>query len=244
MVKAFSTPAPASHSLMASSASACSMLLIAGWLQPLQGVLQQTSHALQLRRRFGLAAAAQAELLQAQQVLAELRGGALGGRAGIVQLVHEAGGKRAQRDELLAVQRLNLVGLIRCALSARMVLRTAGQQASRDQKSCSLKRTSTESCAAETRNIAVALPVSKGTSPNPSPACRIPTSVQGSIRLRALGADLALEHEPVEEPRLPCFDEHGAGFGRYAFDALDAADRRRRESLRRCAFGAEPRRDP
>ena len=84
---------------------------MAGAWQPRERVLQQALHALELSVGLGLVAGAQAELLQAQQIFAQLRGGALGGRAGIVQLVHQAGGQRAQRDQLLAVQRLHLVGL-------------------------------------------------------------------------------------------------------------------------------------
>ena len=111
MVKAFSTSRLASHSLMASSASACSSVLIAGALQPRRACSSRSFMHSQLLRRLGFFRAAQAQLLQAEQVLAQLRGGALGGRAGIVQLVHQAGGERAQRDELFAMQRLDLVGL-------------------------------------------------------------------------------------------------------------------------------------
>ena len=44
-----------------------------------QGVFEQPFHAPDLFRGFGFSAAAQADLLKAQQVFAELRRGALGG---------------------------------------------------------------------------------------------------------------------------------------------------------------------
>ena len=86
---------------------------------------------------FGLSAVRRLSSCRRMQVFAQLRGGALGGRARIVQLVHQAGGEGAERDELFAVQRFNLVGLETLAISASTFLRTPGQQAINFQKSCS-----------------------------------------------------------------------------------------------------------
>ena len=82
-----------------------------GGVAAAQRLLQQAAHAVKLDAGFGLGAGAQAELLQAQQILAQLRGGALGRRTGVVQLMHQSRRQRSQRDQLLAVQRLHLVGL-------------------------------------------------------------------------------------------------------------------------------------
>ena len=68
------------------------------------------------------------------------------------------------------------------------------------------------------------VPFKRGTSPKPSPALAIPTMVIAAVGFRALGAHLALEHNPVVEPRLACFDEDRASFDG---DALNI-DRRRR----------------
>jgi hypothetical protein len=76
-----------------------------------KSVLEEISHALELSGGLGLAAVAQAEPLQAEEVFAELRGSALGGGAGVVELVHKACGEGAKGDELLAMQRFNLIGL-------------------------------------------------------------------------------------------------------------------------------------
>ena len=90
-----------------------------GLLQAAQGrsfaagdsLLEQAVHAFQLFRRLGRAAVAQRDLLQAAQVFSQLSGSTLGSRSGIMQLVHQPCGKRAQRHQLLAVQGFNLVGL-------------------------------------------------------------------------------------------------------------------------------------
>ena len=84
MVKAFSTPAlvePLGHGLFR-----VGLLQAAhgGQIATAESVFEQISHALELGGGLGLAAVAQAELLQAQQIFAQLRGGALGGGAGIV----------------------------------------------------------------------------------------------------------------------------------------------------------------
>ena len=63
----------------------------------------------QLLRCLGLLADAQAQLLQPHQVFAQLRGRPLGRRPGIVQLVHQPGRQRSQRNQLFAMQRLCLV---------------------------------------------------------------------------------------------------------------------------------------
>ena len=82
-----------------------------GKIATAESVLKQISHALELGRGLGFAAVAQAELLQAEKIFAELRCGALGGCAGVIELVHEPGGHGAEGDELLAMQRFNLIGL-------------------------------------------------------------------------------------------------------------------------------------
>ena len=111
MVKALSTPCvsePLAHGLFR-----IGLLKAAhgGKIATAQSVFKEISHALELGRGLGLAAVAQAELLQAHEIFAELRCGALGGGAGVIELVHEPGGECAEGDELLAMQRFNLVGL-------------------------------------------------------------------------------------------------------------------------------------
>ena len=63
---------------------------------------------MQLDRRFRVVADAQTQLLQAKQILAQLGCRALGCGTGIVQFVHQAGGQRAQRNQLFAMQRFHV----------------------------------------------------------------------------------------------------------------------------------------
>src|SRR5271165_7123838 len=74
-------------------------------------VRKQGTDAIQLFACLGPLADAEAEFLQAEEVLTQLCGGALGRSAGIVQLMHEPGSERAQRHQLLAMQSLHLVCL-------------------------------------------------------------------------------------------------------------------------------------
>ena len=74
-------------------------------------MLQQPAYTGQLLGGLRFVTEVQAELLEPQKVLAKLRGCALGGRARIVQFVHQAGRECPQRDKLLPVQRLHLVRL-------------------------------------------------------------------------------------------------------------------------------------
>ena len=92
---------------------------------------------------FGPCAVAQAQLLQLQQVFAQLRSGAFGCGAGIVQLVHQPGRERAQRDKFLAMQRLHLIGLQPLRHVGQHHFARSGQQASSSQNCSLVKRTST-----------------------------------------------------------------------------------------------------
>ncbi len=179
MVKAFSTPClvePLAHGLFR-----VGLLKAAhgGQIATAESVFEEISHALELGRGFGLAAVAQAELLQTQEILAELRGGALGGGAGIVELVHEAGGEGAKGDELFAMQRFNLIGLKalrRCRRERFCGPRGSRQGATRNpaRRSGRARNPAMRRCGNGDRP----LPVSKGTSPKASPACAMPTRVK------------------------------------------------------------------
>ncbi len=68
------------------------------------GLLLQLEEALLLLHAEGGAAELGAEVVEALEVLAELGGGAAGGGAGVVELVHEAGGEGAERGHLLLLE--------------------------------------------------------------------------------------------------------------------------------------------
>ena len=123
------------------------------YMATLQRMFQQTLHALELVRSFGPRAVAQAQLLELEQILAQLGSGTLGGRTRIVKLMHQPGRKGAERNQLLPMQSLHLVCL--------QTLRHVGQDdlahrwaAASNAQNCSIvKRTSRLSCAAVTRKM-------------------------------------------------------------------------------------------
>ncbi len=143
MVNAFSTPAAASQSAKASSASDCSKVLRAGAWQPLKACSNNCFMQSSLLAIFGLVAEAEAEPLQAEQVFTQLEAARLAAEPGLCNFVHQAGGEGAEGDEFFAVQRFDLIDPADAApCLARTVLRRAGQQASRFQKPSSVKRIS------------------------------------------------------------------------------------------------------
>jgi hypothetical protein len=88
------------------------MELIAFGLWGFRRLLLQNAQALRLAWVMtSLAAQPQADLLQTAQVLSHLRGSAPRRGSGIIQLVHQAGGHGAQRNQLLAMQLLRLKDL-------------------------------------------------------------------------------------------------------------------------------------
>ncbi len=103
-----------------------------------EGVLLQLEHALLLLvAQVGLGELG-GEAVHAQEVVAELGGGADGGCAGVVELMHEAGGEGAEGGHLFLLDDA-CSGMFwkRMAMLPRMALRTLGQLVRRLQNCCS-----------------------------------------------------------------------------------------------------------
>ena len=78
----------------------------------------------------GLLCRSQTQILQPQQILAQLRSRSLRGRTRIVQLMHQPRCQRSQRHQLFSVQRFCLVRLQpRSPYPSSTTLRASGQQA-------------------------------------------------------------------------------------------------------------------
>ena len=75
------------------------------------GLLLKRSHAVQIAPAFGFVGKAQADLLHSGKVFSKLRSCPQRRRARVVELVHKAGGKRAERSQLFTMDRVDLIGL-------------------------------------------------------------------------------------------------------------------------------------
>ena len=89
IVNAFSTPAACSHSDIASSASDCSMLLMAGAWQPLHRMLEQAAHALQLKLSLGFLAQRRLSSCSRFRFSRSCDAARLAAAARVVQFVHQ-----------------------------------------------------------------------------------------------------------------------------------------------------------
>ncbi len=139
----------------------------------------------------------QADLLQLDQILPQLGRGTAGGSAGVVQLMHQAGGERSQRHQLFAMQGEGLVILQpRCCVLCRMARRTTGQEDISCQNPSSPTPIRIASLTTSGDAIFELRPVSSGTSPKLLAGGATEGVGLRSIRFLLEGAHFALNDRP------------------------------------------------
>ncbi len=139
--------------------------------------------------------------------------------------MHEPGGECTQGDQLLAVQRLNLVGLQPLSHIRKDHFAHRGA-ASKQRPKVLLGEAQQQRvlrCQDEERRVGLssqqrrlAKAIASGGHSHHGPR---------AVRLRSLGANLALKHEPIETQGLPWLHQHAASVDFYAIHNLHAAQR-------------------
>ena len=138
--------------------------------------------------------------------------------------MHETGGKRAQGDQLLAVQRLDLIGLQ--ALCAVIEDDFPYRGAAGKQRPEILFAKAKQNRVLRDEDAEHRRRSSRKQRRFPEGFATVHDAHQGpvSIRLGALDADFALEEEPVELPWRAGFHQNRAGLGDDAVNKINATD--------------------